>query len=323
MSGNSSEAEEEEDELIRLRDDEDDELISEVVDAEREKFDVPTAEVIIPCQQLLASSTDHLERWKLPTVIGPDGNLIHKRKIASRINKERSLAGSLIKKSTDRNYRVRGPGRHNPNDDSSDNVVHRGFNFGKESDDNMHKNGDLFAVMVKAKQIPSSNDRPTYMVVARANRFGLKKGRQIELQWDTTKKEGFMSLNVMELKDILNSDGQAAQEVTDNVGVPLKNIDINCSLPMVPDLELRPSGTIEPMMSKVITMNNLMAAHTVLSTRGNVHSCIGIVIRPIMVESIPQFISKEGNASVHAFICNICNPPMVSQAFSNDHLIRF
>jgi len=283
-----------------------------------------TAEVLIPSQQL-ASSADHLEKWKLPTVIGPDSNLIHKRKIASRINKERSLAaGSLIKKSTDRNYRVRGTGRHNTNDDSSDNVVHRGFNFGKESDNDMHKNGDIFAVMVKAKQIPSSNDRPTYMVVARANRFGLKKGRQIELQWDATKQDGFMSLNVMELTDILNIDGQAVQEVTDKVGVPLKNIDISCSLSIVPHLELRASGTIEPMMSKVITMDDLMAAHTVLSTRGNVHSCIGIVIPPIMVESIPQFISKEGDASVvHAFIHNICDPPMVSQALSNVQIICF
>jgi len=190
MSGNSSaEEEEEEEELILQRDEEVDQLISKFFDIKREKYDVATAVVLISSRQL-ASSADHLERWKLPTVIGLDGNMIHKRKIASRINKERSLAGSLIKKSTDQNYRVRGAGRHNPNDDSSDNVVHRGFNFGKQSDDGMHKNGDLFAVMVKAKQSPSSNFRPAYMVVARANRFGLKKGHQIEQQWDATKKDG-------------------------------------------------------------------------------------------------------------------------------------
>jgi len=94
MSGNSS-AEEEEEELIRQRDEEDDQLISKVVDIEREKYDVATVEVLISSRQL-ASSADHLERWKLPTVIGLDGNLIHKRKIVvSRINKERSLSSSF------------------------------------------------------------------------------------------------------------------------------------------------------------------------------------------------------------------------------------
>ena len=98
----------------------DDELISSVACDERAESDLATAEVL---------TRTTLDNWANPTVIGPNNKEIHKRKLASMINKDRCVTS----KSMDRKYRVQGVARHGArNGDRDDSSGHLAYRFGEE-----------------------------------------------------------------------------------------------------------------------------------------------------------------------------------------------
>jgi hypothetical protein len=91
----------------------DDELISSVACDERAESDLATAEVL---------TRTTLDNWANPTVIGPNNKEIHKRKLASMINKDRCVTS----KSMDRKYRVQGVARHGARNGDRDDSWHKG-----------------------------------------------------------------------------------------------------------------------------------------------------------------------------------------------------
>jgi hypothetical protein len=287
----------------------DDELISSVACDERAESDLATAEVL---------TRTTLDNWANPTVIGPNNKEIHKRKLASMINKDRCVTS----KSMDRKYRVQGVARHGArNGDRDDSSGHLAYRFGEEdsnpNDEILYKRGDLFALMVRAKQNSTSNEKLSYMVMARAACFGSGDSTQIQMFWNSPlDQNGRISLNIIDLQEMENNraDGAGQLLVMDKVGALLKNVVMSCVIPIAPKLELIQSiNTDEPLciMRRILSLENLSSAHKILSSHRNVHSVSGTtIIVPILVNSVPQFLFNGDGVAIKTFVCSICNPPV-------------
>ena len=317
------EAENERMKLIAERDREDNILLLEHLELERDRLDSSQSEVFGEG----AITHDLLAEYRSTHILDRNSNLVHKRTLIKRVNQGRSLSLS-----TDRVHRVRGDTKTSnrgstTSSASSQTVVGRAtefatssgqwrFTLDSESDPNsgtsLHKSGDFCGVIVQSK-LDGGGTKKKYMVIGKFQRFG-DATKRVQLDLFTQCGGDFRAtVLVLDVLPYTNMAGQECLEVSDQITGTLYNVDSSCLIALSPSIEeITILGEDElPSSHDSMKLDDLKAGFDILLLRGKHHDNKDSNIKPINLGSRVHFIADAASSSVsrELLVCSICDPP--------------
>ena len=300
-AGHAHDEEEVIDGLLRQRAIEDNELLDDALNRERDMQNEEEGPDVL----VAGATPEQLAQWSKPTVTSPDGGEVYKRTIIKFINQKVSLT-----KSSDRLQRVRGVSKYSTAASRTDNVIRRSYRYGFDNDSgpdsgaDQLKYGDIAVAIIDARMSPTDKTKSAFMVILKLLYFGGNSGPQLEMQWSSFDDQCYVTACIMGVEECVDAGDNISQRIKDRASRDIRNVRRSQLIPISSSLEIDEEGKAE----HVILKDDLDIAFGLLQAKDNPIS-LSTVVTPIQYSGTVQYRKSKESEPI---VCNLCVPPKVS-----------